>query len=173
MPHSGNGWPAATRTQVDGKGDEVSAATATEPTGDSITRAEFAQDADINILMARLGVDAPQRQMIYGEVDFDLDLQSAYAAADKAREVLRAVPDELKEKYKSAAQVLNAVESGAYQQDLEQLEQKRAKDRTDKLRAERRRQLETDQEITADMAAERAAAAARAGNGAPDKTPKP
>lgn len=115
--------PPAERTQVDGKGDLYSDLTATIiPNDDPQTRQEFKDDADLNILLARFGVDTPMRQGLqYGEVDYQLDLQQALDAIDTAKKANIHAPEELRDKYPDWRSILNGVETGEYQKDLENL----------------------------------------------------
>lgn len=113
----------ATRTQVDGRGDEISDATATTPTGESLTRQELAPDTDINTLLARFGVDGQMRQPIYGEtIDYDMNLQTAINITAQAQDIMHHVPQELRDKYRNWREVLDATETGQYQADLKELQ---------------------------------------------------
>lgn len=112
------------RTQNDGLGDETSTAAATDANqGDSLTRQEFRDDADLNILLARFGVQTPIRtDGQYGqEIDYNIDLQQALGAVEAARRANLNVPDELRDKYPDWKSVLNAAETGEYQKDLQAL----------------------------------------------------
>lgn len=126
--HPGGGNPfKPTRTQDDGLGDIVSEMTAHTPQGESLTRQEFRDDADINILLARFGVDQQMRQPTYGQtVDYSIDLQTAMAAVNDARRIAGNVPDELRQKYPTWREVLNGSETGQYQADLKELSDKKA-----------------------------------------------
>lgn len=109
------------RTQLDDRQREHALAAAIDFTGtDSLVRPEFADDADINKLLRRYGIDQQLRPVIYGkEQDDSIDLQMAFAAIKAAEEIQ--VPEELRAKYNHWSKVLNAAESGEYQYDLEQL----------------------------------------------------
>lgn len=93
---------------------------------ESLTRQEFADEADLNILLARFGV-GQIRPMEYGkEIDYTADLQTALGALDAARAAAWEIPEELRGKYRNWRDVLNGAETGEYQQDLLNLtEQKR------------------------------------------------
>ncbi|QCQ85065.1 internal scaffolding protein [Blackfly microvirus SF02] len=115
------------RLQYDCDREAVSLATGTDTGPESLTRQEFADEADLNVLLARFGVNTPVRPMIYGgEVDYQLDLQQAFAAIESARRANMAVPDELRQKYPDWRKVLNGAESGEYQRDLKELSDRRA-----------------------------------------------
>jgi len=118
-----NNTPAE-RTQVDGKQDAYSDAAGIDFSDTELmTRQEFKDEADLNILLSRFGVNTMVRtDGRYGsEVDYNLDLAQALAAIESARRANLAVPDELREKYTDWRSVLNAAESGEYQADLQNL----------------------------------------------------
>lgn len=107
------------RTQIDGRQDELSDATATIPKGpkdvEDVTRQEFRDEADINVLLKRYGVGSgpPLRDPIYGEVDYDLDLMGAYTAVRQAREAFQRLPQDVREAYPSWDQLLAGIGAGA------------------------------------------------------------
>lgn len=103
----------AIRTQADGFGDILSLETATKTPGPDRARQEFKKDADINVLMSRFGVGLPQRQPVYGDVDFDLDLHEAFTAVRLAEDAYRRMPDKLKEHFPTWQTLLTAVENGS------------------------------------------------------------
>lgn len=113
----------AVRTQADGRQEEFSDLAATDVGTDSYTRQEFKDEADLNILLARFGVNTPIRTGgQYGqEIDYNLDLQQAFAAIEAARRANLAVPPELQTKYPTWREVLNAAETGEYAHDLQNL----------------------------------------------------
>lgn len=110
----------AIRTQVDDLGDAYSLATAIDFT-DSIdnTRQEFRLEADVNHLLSRYGVGVPmQQQPQFGEVDFDLDLHSAYISVERSQHAFSELPYELRQKYGNVATMLDAMNSGELAKDL-------------------------------------------------------
>lgn len=119
----------AKRKQNDHLQDEYSIETGLDFTDvEPITRQEFKDEADLNILLARYGVAQPTRPMKYGEeIDYTLDLQTALASLEAARRAHFNVPDELRAKYPDWQSVLNGAESGQYQQDLANLAERKAK----------------------------------------------
>lgn len=122
----------AVRTQHDGKGKEYSdrGARIFDPEEDK-TRQEFKDDADLNILLRRFGLETLVRtDGKFTEVDYNMDLQQAFAAIAAAKHVLPNVPPELRGKYKSWQDVLNATESGEYKQDLDRVNTERANAKT-------------------------------------------
>lgn len=66
-----------------------------DPSEDT-TRQEFAEEADINVLLKRYGVGAFSGQTpVYGEVDFSEDLTLARIALNDARAAIEQLPDEV------------------------------------------------------------------------------
>lgn len=106
------------RTQVDGRQDELSEATGTVPKGpkevEDVARQEFRDEADINVLLKRYGVGngPPLRDPIYGEVDYDMDLQGAYTAVRTAREAFQRLPEAVRQVYPTWEQVLAGIGAG-------------------------------------------------------------
>lgn len=80
-----------------------------------MARQEFKAESDINEILKKFGLTNPLRQVTYGEVDFDLDLQQAFAAIAAAKQAYREIPDELKAVVPSWQALLNGIESGAIQ----------------------------------------------------------
>lgn len=89
------------RHQDDGLADVVSAATGISfPPDEDMTRQEFAQEADLNHLLKSFGVGpANYRPPVYGEADFDLDLQGAYSLVREAEEAFATLPRHLLDKF--------------------------------------------------------------------------
>lgn len=119
------------RGQNDGLNDEASLETGLdctpgqagpypdEPLGEFVARQEFKDEADINNLMRRFGVET--RPLIFGEMDFSLDLQTAMAsamtAADTYNRIKANLTDALRAKYPTwQDMMLNPV---AFRQDIE------------------------------------------------------
>lgn len=111
----------AIRTQADDLGQEYSMDTALDFSESiDMARQEFKNDADINVLLGRFGVNTPQRQTTYGEVDFGMDLQQAIGAIDAARRMHRKLPLSLRERYPTWQSVLNGLNDGTLRLDLEE-----------------------------------------------------
>lgn len=136
------------RTQIDGLEDEYSEMAAMPIDETMITRQEFKDEADLNILLGRFGVTSNQeRPMQWGqEIDYNTDLQQALHAIAEARKVERTVPDELRAKYPTWRHVLTGVETGEYADDCA------------RVRADRKK-AEDDAKELADLRTSRAAAA--------------
>lgn len=78
-------------------------------------RQEFAQEADINYMLSRFNITPARGAPQFGEWDDTIDLQTAITATREAREAYRRVPKELREKFSSMEQLLQAIETGALQ----------------------------------------------------------
>lgn len=78
----------------------------------SKTRQEEKNAADINFMMERFGMFAPQKELQFGNVDYDVDLQMALAAIADAKVAWRAMPDDVKKNYPTWQRLLTALESG-------------------------------------------------------------
>lgn len=103
----------AIRTQVDGLGDEASAKV-TIDCSDDVDRArqEFKKETDVNYILTRFGLPASGRPMMFTDVDYTIDLQQAFSAMEQAKHAHRALPDNLRQKYTTWRDLLNALENG-------------------------------------------------------------
>lgn len=114
----------AKRTQVDDLGDEYSLETALSTSElPDLARQEYKDESDINKLLYRYGVGlvAGQRQPQWGqEVDYDLDLQTALTAVADAKRAHAGLPDNLKARYATWRELLNALESGQLEMKAEE-----------------------------------------------------
>lgn len=106
----------AIRSQADNLGDSYSQLTALDCSKGSPDQArqEFKNETDINVMMARVGGMVPMRPPIYGEVDYDLDLQKALSAIADAQFAWSQTSPESRVKYPSWQSLLNAVNEGEY-----------------------------------------------------------
>lgn len=78
-----------------------------------ITRQEFKGEVDVNNILSRHGVgNFMARPEVFGEHDFDLDLQTAIAVTDQARELWQRLPMEIRVKYGSLEEVRSAMDRG-------------------------------------------------------------
>lgn len=122
------GYAYAIRSQADNLGDMMSAESATVNDEDSMVRPEFAHDADVNVILNRFGLETQNRPIKWGEeIDYTLDLQKAMMATEQADNAHRTIPEELKKKYPTYQGWLNAVNSGEYFHDLQDLTSKAQK----------------------------------------------
>lgn len=103
----------AIRTQSDELGDEYARTTTIDCSDDTDTaRQEFKDEADVNIILAKFGVNSLQRQPTWGqEVNYDLNLQTALEAITDAKAAHSQLPDDLKRRYPTWAALLNALEA--------------------------------------------------------------
>jgi len=108
------------RGQNDGLNDEISLMTGLffDPLDESsrmITRQEFKDDADINKLISKFGVDAftKGRQAIPGaQINYDLDLQQALTTVNAVQQRYNFIPQWLKDRYPNWQLLAEALESG-------------------------------------------------------------
>lgn len=111
----------AIRTPVDERQSEFSFLTGLD-TSDlpDLARQEFREQTDTNYILDRFGVQTPmQRTPQFGEVDWDLDLHSAHISVERVQAAWYELDPELREKYKNSAGLLDAMNSGELQKDLE------------------------------------------------------
>lgn len=98
----------------------------TDPESRSVTRQEFALEADINYLVDRFTPGSPQRPYTYGETDYTMDLQGAFTAIQVARHMHSRLPPDLRKEYPTWQSLLNAVETGEFKAELLDRERERA-----------------------------------------------
>lgn len=79
-----------------------------------LARQEMKDETDVNRILERYGVNAPQRPMVYGEIDYDLDLQSAKAALHDAQRAYTRLPEKIKDQYGSWQELLTAIQAGTF-----------------------------------------------------------
>lgn len=133
------GYPRAVRSQADKMGDYYSVETGKDTGDEILTRQEYKDEVDINNLLLKFGVNQQMRPIKYGEeIDYTVDLQTAMIAVEQAQHGYdRSVPQELRTKYPTWQEWLNAVNSGAYHHDLQELAktkheaEERAKEKTE------------------------------------------
>lgn len=113
----------AIRSQTSTDQDDISLLTGLDSSDlPDLARQEFRDEADVNQLLSRYGVGVPlQQQPQFGEVDWDLDLHSAFITVDRAQHAFNELPHELKTKYKTTHAMLDAMNSGELGHDLQQL----------------------------------------------------
>lgn len=101
------------RGQNDGLNDAVSEATQfhCDP-DDDLTRQEYKDEANLNNLLAKFGIESSSKKPLYGEQDFDIDLQQALESIHDARRAYDILPDDVREKYGNWRQLLEAAEAG-------------------------------------------------------------
>lgn len=79
-------------------------------------RQEFKAEADVSTILARFGAGAtfgaPRGSS--GEVDFDLDLQTAYRVVAESREAWLRLPVDVRQRYRGWQELQAAVEAGEW-----------------------------------------------------------
>lgn len=110
----------ALRTQVDDLAEEYSRLIQIDCSDmPDMTRQEFKQETDINYLISRFGANTPLRQPIYGEIDYDMDLQRALTALSDAKQAIRKLPEPIRTKYAHLHRFIQGIESGELKDDLD------------------------------------------------------
>jgi len=80
----------------------------------SRTRQEGGADANINNILKRFGIAAPQRQGVYGQtIDYNMDLATARATVSEAIAPYMELPEALRARYRTLDEFRRAAESGA------------------------------------------------------------
>lgn len=101
------------RKQGDGKQRAYSEAAAIDTGTEDLARQEFRDETDINTILKRFGVTGlPARVPVFGEQDFDMDLQNALHAIDEAQDAWERAHPKVKERYPTWQQLLNAAQAG-------------------------------------------------------------
>lgn len=104
----------------------------TGPEGKDMARQEFKEEADINILLKRFGVNAPQKQNpLFNEIDYDLNLQMALSAIETVKGVWKELPLDVKEQYTTWQGMINAAATGQLEEAMAKSLQKRNKKELD------------------------------------------
>lgn len=105
----------AIRGQNDYDTDAVSLMTATEVGTDDNVHAEFADEADINVIVAKFlktGQLGPVKTPVWGDADFTLDLQQATATINEVKRAWESMPDATRAKYPTWEHLAAAIDSG-------------------------------------------------------------
>lgn len=76
-------------------------------------RQEKKDEADINVILKKFGVQPSNRTPLFTEVDYDLTLQSALDATHQAKEAYSQMPRQLRDKYPTWQSFLTALDAGA------------------------------------------------------------
>lgn len=87
------------------------------PPEENMTRQEFAEEADINNIVARFYPFAPpmSRAVQFGEQDMSLDLHSAMLAVQDAKDAYQTLPESLRSQYPTYSDFVSAVADGRLQ----------------------------------------------------------
>lgn len=117
------------RTQTDGLNEQMSYETGLDCSAlPDLARQEFKAETDVNNILARYGIDGVKRQPEYGEVDFNLDLQTSLESIREAERALRKLPTELRGKYSTWERLLDGAFNGEFKTDLESYHAQKAAD---------------------------------------------
>lgn len=91
-----------------------------------MTRQEFKEDADINVLLSRFGVNHQQRTLTYGEIDFNIDLQSATHAVRDAKAAHSRMSPEIQALYPTWQRFVTGIANGKVADDIARLDADKA-----------------------------------------------
>lgn len=78
-----------------------------------MARQEFGKEADINYMLSKFGITPERGAPTYGEWDDTIDLQQALTATAEAKTAYAELPQELRDKFSSMEELLNAYQKGA------------------------------------------------------------
>lgn len=109
------------RTQSDDKGDKFSQEAALSFEGSKdVTRQEYKAETDIRTILAKFGVpnNGAQPAPDLTHTNYDIDLQEAYRLRDENMRLLHRLPPEIRNKYKTAAELIAAIDNGQLEQDI-------------------------------------------------------
>lgn len=124
----------AVRTQVNPETKKFAKLTTLHTGAGSLTRQEFKDATDVNVLLRKHGVDPfTHRPLRFGDVDYNMDLQQAFDAVARARTAYDGMDADIRARYKSPEDVMAATMSGELQKFLAEREEARVKkEREDK-----------------------------------------
>lgn len=112
--------PRAIRTQTDGLDEQYSIGTGIDCTNlPDMTRQEFKDESDMNKVLARYGVDAQQRPIEFGTIDFDLDLQQGLHVIRDVEVALGRMPKSIRDKYSDLNELARAFADGSLEAMLQ------------------------------------------------------
>lgn len=84
-----------------------------------MTRQEFKEETDINVILNKFGVNSfAQRQPIYTEVDYTIDLQQALGILTTVQAGWDRLPDDIKARYPDWRTVVELMAAGTPPQEL-------------------------------------------------------
>lgn len=86
-----------------------------------MARQEFKDETNVNNIIQRFlgtGVPPVQRQPVFGDRDFDIDLHGGYLAVENAQRAFLRLPKALKDKYKNTQGLLDAMWRGEFKDDV-------------------------------------------------------
>lgn len=80
-------------------------------------RQEHKKETDVNFILGRFGLGS-QFPGQFGEVDYNIDLQAAYAVTEEVEAAHSKLPPSLRKKYPSWEHVLTAINNGTFEAEL-------------------------------------------------------
>lgn len=111
------------RGQNDGLNDEVSELSALDASEPKLTRQEFRDESDLNILLKKFGAGGLLAHDVqYGQLDYDTDLATAIDSMDRLILTFRKLPQELQDKYRTPGAMIAAHNTGELKDDLQAIE---------------------------------------------------
>lgn len=79
----------------------------------SRTRQELGVETDINKILAKFGINAPQRQGAFGEtIDYNMDLALATSVVSEALNAYNTLPQTLRKRYRTLDEFRKGLEAG-------------------------------------------------------------
>lgn len=136
------------------------------------TRQEFKDEADINVLLSKFGVNQQSRPLQFGEQDFTMDLQQAIIAVDESRNAYTRLSPDIQEAFPSWQKFVNGLATGEVAKHIQKKTDERAKA---KERREAHAELTKEQnkaQILRENEATREADRIRRGDPKPEEKPK-
>lgn len=112
----------AIRTQADDLGDDYAIATTIDCTAaEDMTRQEFKDEADVNVVLRKFGIGAltTMRHPMFGNYDENIQFQDMMASIEPARRAYDDLPLELRQRYPTLATFLTALEERRITIDIE------------------------------------------------------
>lgn len=130
--------PPEIRTQYDNQQEQLTKQGALDCTSSKdMTRQEFKDDADINVILKKFGIDQGQRQMQFGEQDFTIDLQQALIAVDESKKAYGKIDQGLRDKFPTWQKFVNAIATGEIAKEMQEQHEAKTKTRArDKIEEE-------------------------------------
>lgn len=102
-----------TKDQADLDVDNPTIDASDSPENKDTARQEFKDEADINVMLSKFGITPTRGAPTYGEWDDTIDLQVALQSVSDARSAYKELPEELRAKFTSMEQLLEALENGS------------------------------------------------------------
>lgn len=115
------------RTQTDGLGRQYSKRGGLDCSqSKDMARQEFKQEADINVMLSRFGVNQQQRTTVqFGEADYTVDLQQAMHSINETQRAYARMDPAIRKIYPNYQKFVQGVMAGAVSKDLARLETER------------------------------------------------